>query len=101
LVGIIVGKSIGNVNLLDVDALSVRAEHLSAAMIRTAHRDGRQVMVWGMNGEPQIRRQLSRGVDNLITSDPELALQLRDEWQDATDHERLVMAAKLLLGVGR
>lgn len=99
LVGIIIGHSIGNVNRLDVDALSVRAEHLSNEMIRAAHQQGRQVMVWGMNGEQQMIQQLRRGVDNLITSEPKLAMQLRDRWRDLSDHERLVIACHILLGI--
>lgn len=96
-VGLIVGQSIGDVNRLQVDALSVRADHLSDAMIRAAHLQSRQVMVWGMDGERQMLRQLQRGVDNLITSDPEPALQLRDRWQAYSDSERLAIALRLLL----
>lgn len=97
-VGIIVGQSVGDVNQLDVDALSVRADHLSDKMIRTAHEQDRQVMVWGISGEQQMMQQLRRGVDNLITSDVELGLQVRDRWRDLSDHERLVIAYRLLLG---
>lgn len=98
-IGLIIGQSIGNVNRLDLDAISVRAEHLSDAMLRNARERHRHVMVWGMSGENQIRRQLQRGVDNLITGEVELALRLRDDWMAATDRERLVATARLLLGL--
>ena len=98
-VGIIVGKSIGDLNRMKVEALSVRADHLSDEMIRSAHQQQRQVMVWGIQGEQQINEQLRRGVDNLIASDPQLAIKLRDRWRDACDHERVVIALQLLLGL--
>lgn len=98
-IGIIVGQSIGNLNRLDVDALSVRADHLSDEMIRSAHRQGRQVMVWGVSGEQQLFEQIRRGVDNLITSDPGPAMKLRDRWQDSSDRERLIVASRLLLNL--
>ena len=84
---------------MKVDALSVRADHLSDEMIRSAHQQQRQVMVWGIQGEQQINEQLRRGVDNLIASDPQLAIKLRDRWRDACDHERVVIALHLLLGL--
>ena len=98
-IGIIVGQSIGNLNRMQVEALSVRADHLTDEMIRSAHQQQRQVMVWGIQGENQINEQLGRGVDNLISSDPQLALQLRNRWRDACDHERLVIAFHILLGL--
>jgi hypothetical protein len=38
-------------------------------------------------------------VDNLITSDPDLAIRVRDEWTSLTGTERLVLASRLLLGL--
>ena len=98
-IGIIVGQSIGDLNRMQVEALSVRADHLTDEMIRAAHQRQRQVMVWGIQGENQINEQLRRGVDNLISSDPQLALQLRNRWHDACDQERLVIAFHILLGL--
>ncbi|WP_397570698.1 glycerophosphodiester phosphodiesterase family protein [Schlesneria sp. T3-172] len=100
-VGIIVGQSIGDVNRFDVDALSVRADHLTDEMIRSAQQLNRQVMVWGIKGERQINAQLRRGVDNLIASDPELAIRLRDRWRDACDRDRVVMGLQILLGISQ
>jgi hypothetical protein len=46
-----------------------------------------------------MARQVKRGVDNIITSDPDLAIRVRDEWAGLTGAERLVLAARLLLGL--
>jgi hypothetical protein len=38
-------------------------------------------------------------VNNLITSDPDLAIRVRGEWASLTESERLVLASRLLLGL--
>jgi hypothetical protein len=42
---------------------------------------------------------MKRGVDNIITSDPDLAIHFREEWAGLTGPERLVLASRLLLGL--
>jgi hypothetical protein len=42
---------------------------------------------------------MKRGVDNIITSDPDLAVQVRDEWANLSGSERMVLASRLLLGL--
>ena len=46
-----------------------------------------------------MRQLILRGVDNIITSDPDLAIQVRAEWASLTDAERLVLSSRLLLGL--
>ena len=46
-----------------------------------------------------MTRLMKRGVDNIITSDPDLAVRTRDEWASLTGAERLVLASRLLLGL--
>lgn len=47
---------------------------------RTLARDlGLQVMVWTLRGEAAIRKGLNSGVDGVITDDPALAVELRNE----------------------
>src|SRR5262249_19661214 len=77
--GLIVAHALGDVNRLEIDALSVRSEFLSSELLREAHRLGREVHVWTINDEPTMSRLIKRGVDNLITSDPDLAIRVRDE----------------------
>jgi glycerophosphoryl diester phosphodiesterase len=97
--GLIVAHALGDVHLLEVDVLSVRADFLSDEVLRAAHRHGRQVHVWTVNDARQMSRQVKRGVDNVITSDPDLAIRVRDEWASLTRTERLVLASRLLLGL--
>jgi glycerophosphoryl diester phosphodiesterase len=97
--GLIVAHALGDISRVDVDALSVRADFLSDDVLRQAHRHGREVHVWTVNDASQMTRQIKRGVDNIITSDPDLAIHVRNEWAGLTGTERLVLASRLLLGL--
>jgi glycerophosphoryl diester phosphodiesterase len=97
--GLIVAYSLGDVSRLEVDALSVRADFLSDELLRAAHRHGREVHAWTVNDAGQMTRLIKRGVDNIITSDPDLGGRVRDEWAGLTRTERLVLASRLLLGL--
>jgi glycerophosphoryl diester phosphodiesterase len=97
--GLTVAHALGDVSRLEVDALSVRADFLSDEVLRAAHRLGREVHVWTVNDARLMTRLMKRGVDNIITSDPDLAIQVRDEWASLTGPERLVLASRLLLGL--
>src|SRR5262249_14591649 len=44
--GLIVAHAIGDVSRVEIDVLSVRADHLSDQLLREAHRRGREVHVW-------------------------------------------------------
>jgi glycerophosphoryl diester phosphodiesterase len=97
--GLIVAHSLGDVSKLHLEALSVRADFLSDDLLRAAHRNGREVHVWSLSDARQMARQIKRGVDNIITSDPDLGVQVRNEWSETTGPERLVVASRLLLGL--
>jgi glycerophosphoryl diester phosphodiesterase len=97
--GLIVAYALGDVSRLEVEALSVRADFLSDEVLRAAHRHGREVHAWTVNDAGQMTRLMKRGVDNIITSDPDLAIRVRDEWASLTGTERLVLASRVLLGL--
>jgi glycerophosphoryl diester phosphodiesterase len=97
--GLTVAHALGDVSRLEVDALSVRADFLSDELLHAGHRSGKEVHVWTVNDPAQMTRQIKRGVDNIITSDPDLAIRVRNEWASLTGPERLVLASRLLLGL--
>jgi len=97
--GLIVAHAIGDVSRIDVEVLSVRADFLSDDLVRSAHRAGREVHVWTVNDPRQMARLIQRGADNLITSDPDLAIRVRDEWAALSEAERLLLTSRLLLGL--
>lgn len=98
-VGIIVAHSIGDLGRLEVDAISVRADHLSPTMLHAAHLLQREVHVWTVNDPAAMSRWIWEGVDNLITSDPDLAVVVRQQWVEASEGERLLHASRVLLGI--
>jgi glycerophosphoryl diester phosphodiesterase len=98
-VGLTVAHALGEVSRLHIDVLSFRADFLSDDALRAAHRRGKEVHVWTVNDPRQMARLMKRGVDNIITSDPDLAIRVRDEWAGVTGSERLVLASRVLLGL--
>ncbi len=98
-VGLIVAKSLGNVTLLKLDALSVLSQWLTDPSLRAAHGAGMEVHVWTVNDPAQMTGLIKRGVDNIITDDPDTLIRVRDDWANLSGAERLVLAAKLLLGL--
>jgi glycerophosphoryl diester phosphodiesterase len=97
--GLIVAKALGDVSRLGVEALSVRAGALTDEMLRAAHRLGMEVHVWTVNDGRQMVRLMKRGVDNILTSVPDQAIRVRDEWASLTGTERLLLTSRLLLGL--
>jgi glycerophosphoryl diester phosphodiesterase len=97
--GLIVAHALGDVSRLETEVLSVRADFLSDELLRSAHRTGQEVHVWTVNEASRITEMIKRGVDNVITSDPDLAVRVRDEWANLTATERLILTSRLLLGL--
>jgi glycerophosphoryl diester phosphodiesterase len=97
--GLIVAHALGDVSRLETEALSVRADFLSDHLLRSAHRNGLEVHVWTVNEAGRIVQMIKRGVDNVITSDPDLAVRVRNEWANLSGTERLVLTSRLLLGL--
>jgi glycerophosphoryl diester phosphodiesterase len=98
-VGMTVAQSIGDIGRLDVEVLNVRADFLTDTLLHEAQRRGKEVHVWLVNDAPSIIRQIKRGVDNILTSDPDLAVRVRDEWDGMSRTERLLLTSRVLLGL--
>jgi glycerophosphoryl diester phosphodiesterase len=97
--GLTVAHALGNLSRVEVDALSIRTDFLTDEMLRSGQRLGREVHVWTVNDAREMTALMKRGVNNLITSDPELAVRVRDDWASLTPAERLISASRLLLGL--
>jgi glycerophosphoryl diester phosphodiesterase len=68
-------------------------------VLREAQRRGNEVHVSAVNDATKMVRMIIRGVDHIITDDPDLLIQVRSDWQKLTGTERLVLASPLLLGL--
>jgi glycerophosphoryl diester phosphodiesterase len=97
--GLTVAYALGDVSRLEVEALSVRADWLSERVLRAAHQRGKEVHVWTVNDARRMAQLMQRGVDNIITDDPDLLIRVRGEWESRTESERLLLASRLLLGL--
>ncbi len=97
--GLIVAHALGNLSRLEMDVLSIRADFLSPQILKAARRADREVHVWTVNQPRRMVEMMMRGVDNMMTSDPDLGVRVRDEWQGMYSAERLLLAARLLLGL--
>jgi glycerophosphoryl diester phosphodiesterase len=94
----IVTYAVGDVSGLAVDALSVNAPLATDDLLRSARRNGKDVMVWTVDDPAAARRLVGRGVRNLITNDVPALAEVRAEEAALTDGERLLLAYRSLLG---
>ncbi|HQR09071.1 MAG TPA: glycerophosphodiester phosphodiesterase family protein [Gemmatales bacterium] len=98
-VGLIVAQALGNIGKLDVDLFSIRADWLSDKTLRDIKRRGKEVHVWTVNDPLESARLIKRGVDNILTSDPDMVIGVRNEWANLTSAERFMQSSRLLLGL--
>lgn len=70
-IGQIMYIAAGNLSALDVDFYSINQSMLSNEFIRKARRDNREVWVWTVNTEENIRHVLSYNIDGIITDYPQ------------------------------
>jgi glycerophosphoryl diester phosphodiesterase len=97
--GPIVAQALGNVTSLEGDVLSVRAELVNDRLLREAHQNRQKVFAWTVNDERQMIRLMMRGVDNILTSNPDLLIRVRDEWAARSSAEQMILASRILLGL--
>ncbi len=55
--------------------------------------------VWTVNDPLVSARLIKRGVDNILTSDPDMVIGVRNEWANLTSAERFMQSSRLLLGL--
>lgn len=74
--GIILFAAAGNIESLDVDFYTISQNMLSDRFIARAHRQGREVWVWTVNLERNMKEALKYDIDGLITDYPEKVQRL-------------------------
>lgn len=90
-VGYLLSVSVGEQRRLPGDFLAVNRPLATPAFLRRAARQGREVHVWTVNRKQDMIDLIVLGVDGLITDEPALAVQIRDELQAMTPVERLLL----------
>lgn len=100
-VGLLMSVAAGNLKDLDVDFLAVNAAVVDRALIRAAHRRGREVYVWTVNDAATMSALIGQGVDGLITDDPAAARDVLEQRRQLETSERLLLGIAELVGENR
>ncbi|MGM0881039.1 MAG: glycerophosphoryl diester phosphodiesterase membrane domain-containing protein [Bacillota bacterium] len=69
-IGQILYFAIGDLSLLDVDYYTVEQAILTRQLIERAHKNGREVWVWTVNSERNLKEVLKFDIDGIITDYP-------------------------------
>lgn len=69
------------VELIYADYISVKYSYIDQEYVKNAHRLGKAVHAWTLNGPWGIRRMHYYGVDNIITDDPSMARKTIENFQ--------------------
>ncbi len=93
----IVTLAIGDIDRLEVDALSVNYKSLSNRLIRAARARHKEVYAWTVDDPRQMIKLIERGVSNIVTNVPDVLVGLRAEFAGLSDIERRLLAARYLL----
>lgn len=69
-IGQILYFAVGDLSLLDVDFYTIEQVMLTEAFVERAHKDGREVWVWTVNSERNLKEVLKFEIDGIITDFP-------------------------------
>jgi glycerophosphoryl diester phosphodiesterase len=90
-IGYIVAKSAGDITRQDVDFLSMSQKEVTPHLLALAGARGLAVHAWTVNRREDMVRLLSLGVDNLITDDPALAVEVVRWFEQLSDEELVLL----------
>lgn len=62
--------------LRNIDTLSLNHIFVNSATVNEAHRNGKRVFVWTVDGTGDMQKMISLGVDNIITNRPDKAAEI-------------------------
>jgi glycerophosphoryl diester phosphodiesterase len=96
--GHIVTAAVGTVARSEAD-LSLNSAKATVSLVRRAHAAGKQVHVWTVNKPDVMLRMIERGVDNIITDDPALAMRVIRERNALTRTELLGLRLRVLFDI--
>jgi glycerophosphoryl diester phosphodiesterase len=94
--GFVASASLGDILQLDADFLAISKSQATDARIAAAHAQGKQVYVWTVDDPREMSLMIDRGVDNIITNDPALAVRVLQQRADLTTEERILLRFKSL-----
>ncbi len=92
--GPIVAVSVGNLTKLDADFISAQREVVTRSLLRRLRRRGKQLYVWTVNDPEEMILYLSMGIDAILTDDPARLHDLRDQYEDLSRAERILLTCR-------
>lgn len=97
-VGLLSATAIGDLSKMNADFLAVSTSMASAGFVRRAHAAGKEVFAWTVNDPVTMSQVISKGVDGVITDEPEMARRVLAERAEMSTTERLLISAAMIFG---
>lgn len=97
-VGLLTAVVAGDLTRAKADFLAVKMGIADPSFIRTAHRRGKDVLVWTVNDRIAMSTMMGRGAYGIITDNPALARTVLAERAEMSPLERLLLELALFLG---
>lgn len=73
----VMGLAYGAINALNAaDAFSIRSTSISRSLVHDLHNRGHEVYAWTVDSRNNINRMINLGVDNIITNNVPLAIEI-------------------------
>ncbi|HCS53571.1 glycerophosphodiester phosphodiesterase [Rubinisphaera sp.] len=90
-VGLLTAVAAGDLTRSKVDFLAVSTKLAKRGFIQSAHQKGKAVHAWTVNDPVTMSTMVSRGVDNIITDDPEMAREVLEDRAEMSPVERVLI----------
>jgi glycerophosphoryl diester phosphodiesterase len=95
--GLIIFRALGNYAAIECDFLSVHAAKATSRLVKSVHRNRKEIHVWTVNDLQTALAMIEVGVDNIITDDPKFIQNLLRTWNDLTDTEKIALWLRNLI----
>jgi glycerophosphoryl diester phosphodiesterase len=90
-VGYTLATALGDLSGVDADFLSIATSMATPAQVQSDHENGRWVAVWTVNDENEAVSMALRGVDNIITDEVSLLVNVREELAELSDASKMLL----------
>jgi len=97
--GFLTNMILGNLSETEANFVAVNRSLAKSGFIREMHQKNKRVHVWTVNDKQRMLQFMSRGIDNIITDDPKLGVQVRDSWSNLNQMERFLIKVGLFLDI--
>ena len=97
--GLLMSVATGDLRKLDVDFIAVNASFVNRTLIEKAHSSGKEIYAWTVNDPLQMSNLIGRGIDGLLTDDPQLARSVLQQRAEMSVLERLLLEIAGRLGM--